>query len=55
MYTFFGRSASLVEHLQTLIETNTVTMPYGQKHVTETGRLLEAVLAELETSNEPNT
>jgi hypothetical protein len=48
MYTFFGRTASLAEHLQSLINTNSVTLPYGREELTETGKLLKAVLEQLE-------
>ena len=50
MYTFFGRTASLAEHLQSLIDTNTVTLPYGREELTETGKLLKAVLDHLENN-----
>ena len=46
----FGQERELVDHLRSLISTNTVTLPSGESHLTELAVVLTAALATIETN-----
>jgi len=44
MLKAFGVEKTVEEHLVTLIETNSVTLPNGQEMLTDTAKVLQAAL-----------
>jgi len=51
MLTAFGQTKPVVEHLLSLIDSQSVTLPNGKEELTEIGKVLEAALRLIENSN----